>query len=133
MLRPNPPWFSLHEVWNDGNFKLNLTRGASIAMRHEKTQLLSSLSSLSLTTTVDSAVWLWDPTGLYIVNSLYNFLCYGGVTVSLSKSVWVLKIPLKNKLFLWMVLNNKILIRDNLRKKGGLAMGLVSFVISKSL
>jgi zinc-binding in reverse transcriptase len=118
---------SLHEVWNNGNFKLNLTRGASIAMRHEKTQLLSSLSSLSLTTTVDSAVWLWDPTGLYTVNSLYTFLCCGGVTVSLSKSVWVLKIPIKNKLFLWMVLNNKILTRDNLRKKGWVGDGSCVF------
>jgi hypothetical protein len=27
---------SLSEVWNDGQFKLNLSHGVSIAMRHEK-------------------------------------------------------------------------------------------------
>jgi hypothetical protein len=78
---------SLHEVWNGGNIKLNLSRGASLAMHQEKTQLLSNLSSLSFTTTVDSVVWLWDPSGAYTIKSLHIFLCCGGIIVPLSKSV----------------------------------------------
>jgi zinc-binding in reverse transcriptase len=49
---------------------------------------------------------------------MYNFLCFGGIKTNLSTSVWALKIPLKNKLFLWMVLHNKILTKDNLIKRG---------------
>jgi zinc-binding in reverse transcriptase len=42
-----------------------------------------------------------------------------GIKTSLSKLVWALKILLmKNKLFLWMDLHNKILIKDNLCKRG---------------
>jgi zinc-binding in reverse transcriptase len=43
---------------------------------------------------------------------------FGGVKTILPKSVWVLKIPIKNKLFLWMTLHNQILTKDNLRKQG---------------
>jgi zinc-binding in reverse transcriptase len=43
---------------------------------------------------------------------------WGGVTINLSKLVWALKIPMKNKLFLWMTLHNKILTKDNLDKQG---------------
>jgi zinc-binding in reverse transcriptase len=42
----------------------------------------------------------------------------GGVKTNLSNSVWVLKIPLKNKFFLWMTFHNKILTKDNLCKRG---------------
>jgi zinc-binding in reverse transcriptase len=42
----------------------------------------------------------------------------GGVKTILPKSIWVLKIPIKNKFFLWMTLHNKILTKDNLRKRG---------------
>jgi zinc-binding in reverse transcriptase len=50
--------------------------------------------------------------------SLYIIFYVLGVSINLSRSVWALKIPLKNKLFLWMVLHNKILIKDNLGKCG---------------
>jgi zinc-binding in reverse transcriptase len=108
---------SLSEVWNGGQIKLNLSRGVSIAMRHEKSQLLSILQNLRFTQSDDLAVWVWEPTGLYTIKSLYTFLCFGGVKTYLSKSVWSLKIPLKHKLFLWMLLNNKILTKDNLCKR----------------
>jgi hypothetical protein len=86
-----------------GQLKLNLTRGASLIMRQEKSQILVILNSLTLTFNNDSAIWLWKSHGIYTIKSLYNFLCFDGITTLSSKSVWSLKIPLKNKLFLWMV------------------------------
>jgi zinc-binding in reverse transcriptase len=50
--------------------------------------------------------------------SLYIIFYILGVPINLFRSVWALKISLKNKLFFWMVLHNKILTKDNLSKRG---------------
>jgi zinc-binding in reverse transcriptase len=109
---------SVRDVWNNGNIKLNLCRGASTTMRHEKRQIITLLNSVQFTPELDSAIWMWESAGYYSIKSMYNFLCFGGVKTNLPTSVWALKIPLKNKLFLWMVLHNKILTKDNLIKRG---------------
>jgi zinc-binding in reverse transcriptase len=51
------------------------------------------------------------------IKSLYIFLCFGGVTIRLHKSIWSLKILLKYKLFLWMTLNNRIFNKRSSMKK----------------
>jgi hypothetical protein len=70
-------------------------------MRKEKSDIITILNSLQFTGHIDSALWLWDSSRSYMIKSLYIFLCFGeGVIINLSKLVWTLKIPLKNKLFL---------------------------------
>jgi hypothetical protein len=68
---------SLCEVWNEGIIKLNLTRGASVAMRREKSQLISILHTLSFSHERDFTLWLWEPNGFYSIKSMYHFLCFG--------------------------------------------------------
>jgi hypothetical protein len=62
---------SFREVWNEGIIKLNLTRGASVAMRHEKSQSIAILHSLSFFLERDSALWLWESHGFYSIKSMY--------------------------------------------------------------
>jgi zinc-binding in reverse transcriptase len=87
-------------------------------MRVEE-QLLSILQSLSISTDPDSALWQREPSGLYTVKSMYNFLNSCGISYSFTKSVWSLKIPLKNKLFLWLTLHNKILTKITCLRRVG--------------
>ena len=63
-------------------------------------------------------MWLWDPKGIFTVKSCYNFLSFGGVRIQARDTVWHLKVPLKIRLFLWLIFQNKILTKDNLCKKG---------------
>jgi zinc-binding in reverse transcriptase len=58
---------------------------------------------------------------------MYTFLYFGGIHTLTSHLVWSLKISLKHKLFLWLTLHNKILTKDNLRKKGWLGDVTCSF------
>jgi hypothetical protein len=78
---------SLCDVWNMGNIKFNLTRGVSLAMRQEKSQLLSITTVLCFTPAQDSAIWRWEPSSTYTIKSLYNFLCFCGIKTKISKSV----------------------------------------------
>ena len=41
-----------------------------------------------------------------------------GIKVKLKDTIWSIKIPLKIKLFIWLLFNDKILTRDNLAKRG---------------
>jgi hypothetical protein len=79
MLKPNLLLSHLVRFGMMGIIKLNLSRGASVAMRHEKSQLIAILHSLSFSLERDSALWLWEPNGLYSIKSMYHFLCFGGL------------------------------------------------------
>jgi zinc-binding in reverse transcriptase len=108
---------TFREVWNDGRIKLDLIRGVSTVMRHEKLQFFSLFLLI-----YSSHKIVTQPFGLgsllfyfFTIKSMYNFLCFGRVIIHLPKLVWTLK------LFLWITLYNKILTNDNLRnlrKKG---------------
>jgi hypothetical protein len=77
------------------NIELNLSRGASLAMRQEKSKLFTFYIPYRLHKLKDSAIWLWEVIGSYTIKSMYNFLCFGSIETNLSKSLWVLKISLK--------------------------------------
>jgi hypothetical protein len=49
------------------------------------------------------------------------------------KFLWKIKIPMKVRIFLWEVLKNRILTKNNLLKRGGLVMNNVSFVVRRKL
>jgi hypothetical protein len=66
--------------------------------------LLIALQSIQLSSIADSALWQLDPTGLFTVKLFYRFLNSGGICFSLSRTVWSLKIPLKNKLLSWLAI-----------------------------
>jgi zinc-binding in reverse transcriptase len=43
---------------------------------------------------------------------------FRGITDSSSDIWWPLSVPLKNKVFIWLVSHNKILTKDSLHKRG---------------
>jgi hypothetical protein len=49
---------SVRDVWNNGNIKLNLSRGDSTTMRHEKRHIITLLNSVQFTPELDSAIWM---------------------------------------------------------------------------
>jgi zinc-binding in reverse transcriptase len=52
-----------------------------------------------------------------LYNSINTWLSHGGLINNQFKSTWLAGIPLKIKVFLWLVKQNKILTKDNLLKK----------------
>jgi zinc-binding in reverse transcriptase len=80
--------------------------------------LYSQLKNISLDDNEDSIIWRWSVREVFITHSCYTWLEFGGINNSQFSLTWSAYIPLKIKIFLWLVQKNKILTKDNLRKKG---------------
>jgi hypothetical protein len=70
----SPLTITMAQVWNLGNFKIPLTRGASLLLRAEKAQVHYIMVDLSLNFVGnDSCVWSLDTKGIFSIRSLYLF------------------------------------------------------------
>jgi hypothetical protein len=63
-------------------------------------------------------IWKYESNGVYSSKSLYAIINFRGVQPIYLPAVWDLKIPPRVQNFLWLFSQNKILTRDNLRKRG---------------
>jgi hypothetical protein len=64
----------------------------------------------------DKPSWKWIKNGIYSAKSMYNHLCRNVTDRSL-KHLWKSKIPLKIKIWLWLIWHNAIATKDNLLKR----------------
>jgi hypothetical protein len=68
----------------------------------------------------DRLLWRWSNNGQFSVHSFYTWLEFGGIPNSEFDTIWKAPIPLKVKIFLWLLKKNKVLTKLNLVKKGWL-------------
>jgi hypothetical protein len=69
-----------------------------------------------LTNNSDTVTWSFGKYGRFTVKSVYNALTKS-CTGAYHKRIWKGKIPEKLKIFLWLMTNEAILTKDNLRKR----------------
>jgi zinc-binding in reverse transcriptase len=81
----------------------------------------------------DTLIWRWTAHGRFTVHSLYLWLEYEGVQNTEYNVLWSLNIPLKIKIFIWLVRRNKILTKVNLAKKVGLNLLHVCFIMENKM
>ena len=101
---------------SDGMSKIRFRRvlwGDTADMLHELKDLCKNVV---LTDQEDRCSWLLNKTARFTIRSLY-------LTLKSSqgpwphRKLWYAKIPLKIKVFLWLVFKNSVLTRDNLAKR----------------
>jgi hypothetical protein len=64
----------------------------------------------------DQVRWDWEKSGIFSVKSTYKHLCKNDLGANFKK-IWKAKIPLKIKIFMWLVSQDVILTKDNLCKR----------------
>jgi hypothetical protein len=79
----------------------------------------------------DKPVWKYTKSGIFSVKSLYAKLSAVGVDRSF-KQLWKAKLPLKIKIWLWLIWHNTVAIRDNMKKRGWWETTLVNSVKLKN-
>jgi hypothetical protein len=66
----------------------------------------------------DELEWALDKSKNFTTKSLYRFLNHRGVIIANSKNMWKTKLPLKVKIFVWQLSNNKLQEAVSLKKRG---------------
>lgn len=79
--------------------------------------LVFLLQGVQLTDCADGPVWILDSSGLYATKSFYTHINWGGVATPIWEKFWKIKVPHRFLVFVWLVIHNKILTRDNLSKR----------------
>jgi hypothetical protein len=74
------------------------------------------LINIQLTDTPDSFKWSLNFSGQFFVNSMYQAFIDTNVVPN-NSYLWKIKIPLKIKVFIWLVYRETILTKDNLVKR----------------
>lgn len=95
--------------------------GFSCSSQNDNTlvqHLMESVDAMALTNRQDEVRWRWTRSEVFSVKSLYLFLQDGGVVVKRYDRTWKMRSLLKVKIFVWLVLKNKVLTKDNLMKRG---------------
>jgi hypothetical protein len=89
------------QVWNSSNFKIPLTRGASLLFWAEKSQVNSIMAALSANFVGNyTCVWSLDSKGIFSVRSMYLFFMDGGCINYSMSHLWKLNLFLKVCYFL---------------------------------
>jgi hypothetical protein len=63
-----------------------------------------------------SVKWKWGGKGKYTTKSVYDYLTKDDMGCSFTH-IWKAKIPYKIKIFTWLLENNAVLTKDNMKKR----------------
>ncbi|KAJ3700519.1 hypothetical protein LUZ61_004224 [Rhynchospora tenuis] len=79
--------------------------------------IIASGLEVALTSGNDSVYWYWSSSGKFSVSSFYNSFALAGKTCSPCCFIWNCKSPPSIKLFLYFLFHDRLLTRDQLRRR----------------
>jgi hypothetical protein len=109
--------WSVRRVCNPEFGAFTFRRNFGFREEAEFTGLMELINTVSLTETRDSVKWVLEKSGSFSASSLYNELTFIGFSNRWLMNVWKTKAPLKIRIFLWQVINDKILSYEQLKKR----------------
>jgi hypothetical protein len=107
----------LWQVLKNGSINLTFRRNFGEEEQEEWDDLRRIVENMALNAETDSVRWVFEKSGLFTTASLYRELTFPGVPNRWMMNIWNAKLPLKIRMFLWQVCNNKIQSADQLDRK----------------
>ncbi|CAN6179680.1 unnamed protein product [Urochloa humidicola] len=92
-------------------------------------RLLSDMWASALSSEKDKPRWKWEKSGCFSVNSMYANLHWDDVAIP-NRKLWKARLPLKIKIFMWLLQSNAILTRDNLIKRNWMGDKRCNFCVA---
>jgi len=108
---------TVSQVWNGQELMLTFRINVSEALMSMWWELCSLVKGTSLTDEEDQILWSYTSHGTYSVQSLYAVINCRGVVPMFVHAIWKLVIPPRVHFFLWLLSCNRLLTRDNLKKR----------------
>jgi hypothetical protein len=109
--------WSVHRILVGGFPNLSFRRIFDLREEKEWLELSQILEVISLTDDKNSVRWVLEKTKTFSTTSLYTELTFSGFTNKWLLCVWHSKLPLKIRVFLWQVFNDKIQSAVQLKKR----------------
>ena len=79
--------------------------------------LIEIVRSITFTDDDDSLIRQLENKGTYSASSLYHVINFRGICPVFIPALWKLNVPPRVHVFLWLLSHNKIMTKDNLRKR----------------
>jgi hypothetical protein len=80
-------------------------------------EILELVATVQLLEEEDEMIWQFTSSRVYSSQSLYKIINFRGIKTVHVSAVWKIKIPPRVHFFLWLLINNRVLTRDNLAKR----------------
>jgi zinc-binding in reverse transcriptase len=109
---------SVADSWKNNNWVLYLKEPLSQQALQQKESLIRALPQMIFTPPNDQPIWRWDTTSRYSVKSCYTAIKEGPFIASNIEIIWKLNIPTRVTIFIWLLLQDRLLTYDNLIKRG---------------
>jgi hypothetical protein len=113
----NQKEWSIFKTLNNENVNLTFKRSFDAVHSQEWLALSNLLEGTVLANLPDSIKWCLDKKGIYTTKSLYNEIFFPGFENRWMMCIWTAMIPLKIKIFLWQVCNDKIQSAEQLKRR----------------
>lgn len=95
------------------NWILTFRRWLDEGLQNKLRELLDLVRTVPIAVGRDGPRWTWEK--MFFVKSTYSHLC-GGAPGHKNRRIWKAKIPLKIKIWMWLICKIAFLTKDNLAK-----------------
>lgn len=106
---------TVHRILSNISTNLTFRRSFGLVEQNEFLELLQILEGVSLSDGKGSVKWILEKSGVFCTSSMYRELTFTGCTNRWLMCVWRSKLPLKIRIFLKQVFNNKIQSAEQLK------------------
>lgn len=107
------------DCWAGDGWNIKFRRAFGETELKEWDRLMGSLEETRLAEieNEDSFSWVFEQSRVYSTRSMYRNTMFRGVRNYRMKKLWKSKLPMKIKIFMWMLIQDKLQTRVNLKKK----------------
>jgi hypothetical protein len=112
----NKKGISLRDAWDEVNLRFTFIRTVDMRLMNMWLELKQIVSLVDLVEEDDSIIWQYNSSSRSSVQSLYAVVNDRGVKPIYTLVMWNISFPSRVHIFLWLLANNKALMRDNLKK-----------------
>jgi hypothetical protein len=113
----NQQEWTIDRVMRGGKINLTFRRGFGAVEENEWGELVDLAERVNITQQLDSVCWNLESSGKFTTASLYKELTFPGVSNTWMLNIWTATLPLKIKIFLWQICNDKLQTAEQLGKR----------------
>lgn len=110
----------------DMNWTMSFHRWLHVQLQGQWILIQSWVLDIQLNDSDDEVIWTHDEKGLFTVKSLYNWFVRDSPNHPFVR-IWKAKIPLKIKIFLWLLEQNALLTKENTLRRNWIGDGTCYF------